>query len=120
MHEIGFRVIADTALLQGDGDFAEHVFQTVFIQKQFRFGCCISLEFYLAYEFGSPESFFDAGVLRGYYETAEITQATLDERALSSRPTSIRRITWACWQRRSIPRVVSSWATSHKPSATWA
>ena len=45
----------------------------------------------VAYEFGSPESFFDAGVLRAYYETAEITQATLDERALSSRPTSIDR-----------------------------
>jgi hemoglobin/transferrin/lactoferrin receptor protein len=45
----------------------------------------------MAYEFGSPESWIDSGVLRAYYETAQISQKTLDERALSSRPTSIDR-----------------------------
>jgi len=44
-----------------------------------------------AYEFGGPESFIDAGYLRGYLETVEISQQTLDERALSSRPVSIDR-----------------------------
>jgi len=47
--------------------------------------------FSLAYEFGSPESWIDSGVLRGYYETAEIDQNTLDERGLASRPVSIDR-----------------------------
>jgi hemoglobin/transferrin/lactoferrin receptor protein len=45
----------------------------------------------LEYEFGSPEGWVDAGVLRGYYETAEISQQTLDERGLSSVPVSIDR-----------------------------
>jgi hemoglobin/transferrin/lactoferrin receptor protein len=44
-----------------------------------------------AYEFGSPESWVDAGVVRAFYETAEISQTTLDERGLSSRPASIDR-----------------------------
>jgi len=44
-----------------------------------------------AYEFGSPETWIDAGSLRAYYETAEISQTTLDERGLSSRPVSIDR-----------------------------
>jgi len=43
------------------------------------------------YEFGSPESWIDAGFVRAFYETAEISQTTLDERALSSRPASIDR-----------------------------
>ena len=45
----------------------------------------------LAYEFGSPGSWIDSGVLRGYYEVAEIDQKTLDERGLASRPVSIDR-----------------------------
>ncbi len=45
----------------------------------------------LAYEFGSPESWIDAGFVRSFYETADISQTTLDERALSARPTSIDR-----------------------------
>jgi hemoglobin/transferrin/lactoferrin receptor protein len=43
------------------------------------------------YEFGSPEAWVDAGVLRAYYEEAEISQQTLDERGLSSSPVSIDR-----------------------------
>ena len=34
----------------------------------------------LEYEFVSPESWIDAGVLRAYYEEAEISQHTTDER----------------------------------------
>jgi hemoglobin/transferrin/lactoferrin receptor protein len=45
----------------------------------------------LEYEFGSPETWIDAGVLRGFYEVAEIDQQTLDERGLASRPVSIDR-----------------------------
>ena len=45
----------------------------------------------LEYGFGSPDSWVDSGVLRAYYETAEISQQTLDERGLSSRPVSIDR-----------------------------
>jgi hemoglobin/transferrin/lactoferrin receptor protein len=45
----------------------------------------------LAFEFGSPESWIDSGVLRGYYEIAEIDQVTLDERGLARRPVSIDR-----------------------------
>jgi len=47
--------------------------------------------FNLAYEFGSPDSWIDSGVLRGYYEIADIDQATLDERGLARRPVSIDR-----------------------------
>jgi hemoglobin/transferrin/lactoferrin receptor protein len=47
--------------------------------------------FSLAYEFGSSESWIDSGVLRGYYEVAEIDQNTLDERGLAPRPVSIDR-----------------------------
>lgn len=43
------------------------------------------------YEFGSPEAWIDSGVARAYYETAEISQQTLDERGLSSSPVSIDR-----------------------------
>jgi hemoglobin/transferrin/lactoferrin receptor protein len=45
----------------------------------------------LEYEFGSPESWIDAGVLRAYYEEAEISQHTVDERGLSPSPVSIDR-----------------------------
>ncbi|MGI9203692.1 MAG: TonB-dependent receptor domain-containing protein [Woeseiaceae bacterium] len=44
-----------------------------------------------AYEFGSPEDWVDSGVLRGYYETADVTQSTLDERGGARTPTSIDR-----------------------------
>ena len=45
----------------------------------------------LAYQFGAPGGWVDSGLLRGYYETAEIMQSTLDERGLSSTPVSIDR-----------------------------
>ncbi len=45
----------------------------------------------LAYEFGSPESWFDAGVVRAFYEEANIEQETLDERAAARTPVSIDR-----------------------------
>jgi hemoglobin/transferrin/lactoferrin receptor protein len=45
----------------------------------------------VAYEFGSPESWVDSGVLRAFYETTDISQATLDERGLAAIPTSIDR-----------------------------
>jgi hemoglobin/transferrin/lactoferrin receptor protein len=44
-----------------------------------------------AYEFGSPDGWLDNGVLRGYYEVANIEQATLDERAAATTPESINR-----------------------------
>lgn len=43
------------------------------------------------YELGSPGSWVDAGVLRAFYETAGISQLTLDERGLAATPTSIDR-----------------------------
>jgi hemoglobin/transferrin/lactoferrin receptor protein len=45
----------------------------------------------VAYEFGTPESWIDAGYVRTYYETADIKQQTLDERALARTPVSIDR-----------------------------
>jgi hemoglobin/transferrin/lactoferrin receptor protein len=45
----------------------------------------------LALEFGSPESWVDSGLFRTFYETAEIRQATLDERAAARTPVSIDR-----------------------------
>lgn len=45
----------------------------------------------LAYEFGSTEGFIDSGVLRAFYEVAEIEQFTLDERAAARTPVSIDR-----------------------------
>jgi hemoglobin/transferrin/lactoferrin receptor protein len=45
----------------------------------------------LEYNFGSPDEWIDGGVLRGYYETAEISQQTLDERGLARTPVSIDR-----------------------------
>ena len=47
--------------------------------------------FSFEYEFGDPESWFDSGVLRAYYETAETSQQTLDERGLARTPVSIDR-----------------------------
>lgn len=45
----------------------------------------------VAYEFGSPEGWIDAGIVRAFYETADISQTTLDERGLATIPTSIDR-----------------------------
>ena len=45
----------------------------------------------LAYEFGSPDSWIDSGVVRGFYELASVEQITLDERAAARTPVSIDR-----------------------------
>ncbi|MCP4301328.1 MAG: TonB-dependent hemoglobin/transferrin/lactoferrin family receptor [Gammaproteobacteria bacterium] len=45
----------------------------------------------LAYEFGSSESWIDSGVVRAFYEVAEVQQDTLDERAAARTPVSIDR-----------------------------
>lgn len=45
----------------------------------------------LAYEFGAPGGWIDSGVLRGFWEQADIDQYTLDERAAASVPVSIDR-----------------------------
>jgi len=45
----------------------------------------------LSYEFGSPESWIDAGMVRAFWEKAEIDQYTLDERAAARTPVSIDR-----------------------------
>ncbi len=45
-----------------------------------------------AYEFGSPDSWIDSGVVRAFWETAEIDQFTLDERAAARTPVSIDRL----------------------------
>ncbi|NQV86597.1 MAG: TonB-dependent receptor, partial [Woeseiaceae bacterium] len=45
----------------------------------------------LAYEFGSPESWIDSGVIRAFYEVASVEQLTLDERATARTPVSIDR-----------------------------
>ncbi len=47
--------------------------------------------FNAAYEFGSADSWVDAGIARVYFETAAISQTTLDERGLASSPISIDR-----------------------------
>lgn len=45
----------------------------------------------LAYEFGSPDGLVDAGIVRAFYETVDIQQYTLDERAAAPTPVSIDR-----------------------------
>ena len=45
----------------------------------------------LAFEFGSPEGWIDSGILRAFWEQADIDQYTLDERATASTPVSIDR-----------------------------
>ena len=45
----------------------------------------------LAWEFGSPEGWIDSGIVRTFYETVDIRQATLDERAAAGTPVSIDR-----------------------------
>ncbi len=44
-----------------------------------------------AYEFGSPDSWIDNGVVRGFYEVADTEQTTLDERGAARTPVSIDR-----------------------------
>jgi hemoglobin/transferrin/lactoferrin receptor protein len=44
-----------------------------------------------AYEFGSADSWIDNGVVRGFYEVADIEQTTLDERGAARTPVSIDR-----------------------------
>jgi hemoglobin/transferrin/lactoferrin receptor protein len=45
----------------------------------------------LAYEFGSSEGWIDSGIVRGFYEVANVEQLTLDERAAARTPVSIDR-----------------------------
>ena len=45
----------------------------------------------LAYEFGAAEGWIDTGVLRGFWQQADIDQYTLDERAAARTPVSIDR-----------------------------
>ena len=45
----------------------------------------------VAYEFGSSDSWIDSGVVRAFYEVADIEQDTLDERAAARTPVSIDR-----------------------------
>ncbi|NIS88528.1 MAG: TonB-dependent hemoglobin/transferrin/lactoferrin family receptor [Woeseiaceae bacterium] len=45
----------------------------------------------VSYEFGAPEGWIDNGVVRGYYEIADVEQKTLDERANARTPVSIDR-----------------------------
>lgn len=45
----------------------------------------------VAYEFGSPEGWIDSGVVRAFYEVANVEQWTLDERADARTPVSIDR-----------------------------
>ncbi len=45
----------------------------------------------IAYEFGSSEGWLDAGLIRGFYETSNTEQRTLDERAAARTPVSIDR-----------------------------
>ncbi|MFQ6005358.1 MAG: TonB-dependent receptor domain-containing protein [Woeseia sp.] len=61
-----------TTRLQGDDDYALDLLS-------------------LALEFGSPEGVVDSGVLRAYYEIADIDQDTLDVRGGARRPVSIDR-----------------------------
>ena len=44
-----------------------------------------------AYEFGSADSWIDNGVIRAFYEVADIEQTTLDERGNARTPVSIDR-----------------------------
>ena len=44
-----------------------------------------------SYEFGTPEGVVDRGVIRAFYETGDVRQVTLDERAAARTPVSIDR-----------------------------
>ena len=48
--------------------------------------------FVAEYQFGSGDGLIDSGVVRGYYEVADIRQHTLDERGNARRPVSIDRL----------------------------
>jgi len=45
----------------------------------------------VAYEFGAPGGWVDNGIVRAYFETADIAQKTLDERGNARTPVSIDR-----------------------------
>ncbi|NOX69686.1 MAG: TonB-dependent receptor [Gammaproteobacteria bacterium] len=45
----------------------------------------------LVYEFGAPGDWVDSGLVRGFYEVADVAQDTFDERALARRPVAIDR-----------------------------
>ena len=45
----------------------------------------------LAYEFGTSDGWIDSGIVRAFYEVADIEQQTLDERAAARTPVSIDR-----------------------------
>jgi len=45
----------------------------------------------IAYEFGAPGGWIDSGMVRTYYEVADVEQATLDERGNAGTPVSIDR-----------------------------
>jgi hemoglobin/transferrin/lactoferrin receptor protein len=45
----------------------------------------------VSYDFGTPGGWVDSGVVRAYYEVADIEQSTLDERAAARTPVSIDR-----------------------------
>jgi len=45
----------------------------------------------VAYEFGAPGGWIDSGIVRAYYEVADIQQKTLDERGNARTPVSIDR-----------------------------
>ncbi|MDX1507691.1 MAG: TonB-dependent receptor, partial [Woeseiaceae bacterium] len=44
-----------------------------------------------SWEFGGPEGWIDAGLVRAFYESADVAQSTLDERAAARTPVSIDR-----------------------------
>jgi len=46
----------------------------------------------IAYEFGAPGGWVDNGIVRAYFETADIVQTTLDERGNARTPVSIDRL----------------------------
>jgi hemoglobin/transferrin/lactoferrin receptor protein len=64
-----------TSALRGDDDYATYI-----VSGEFRFA--------------SGGRLADDGVVRGWYQGTEITQATLDERALATRPVAIDRLFW--------------------------
>jgi hemoglobin/transferrin/lactoferrin receptor protein len=45
----------------------------------------------VAYDFGAADRWIDSGTLRAFYQTTQVLQSTLDERALARSPVSIDR-----------------------------
>lgn len=79
------RVLSDLNSMLGSGRYAS----TTALEGDDRYQMdLLNLE----YEFGATEGWIDSGVLRGYYEVANIDQATLDERGLARAPVSIDRL----------------------------